>query len=139
MKVRTYSELIKIPTFEERFEYLKLNGKIGDDTFGFDRYLNQVFYRSGEWKRLRNQVLIRDNGCDLAIEDRPIFEKIYVHHMNPVLPNDVLEHSSYLVDPEYLICVSQTTHNALHYGDANLLPKSQIVERSPFDTAPWRL
>lgn len=139
MKVRTYSELIKIPTFEERFEYLKLNGKIGDDTFGFDRYLNQVFYRSGEWKRLRNQVLIRDNGCDLAIEDRPIFEKIYVHHMNPVLPNDVLEHSSYLVDPEFLICVSQTTHNALHYGDANLLPKSQIVERSPFDTAPWRL
>lgn len=139
MKVRTYSELITLPTFEERFEYLKLNGRIGDDTFGFDRYLNQRFYKSQEWKSLRNKILLRDNGCDLAIEDRPIYERIYIHHMNPLLAADVIERSQYLLNPEFLICVSQTTHNAIHYGDSNLLPKSQLVERSPNDTAPWRL
>lgn len=139
MKVRTYSELITLPTFEERFEYLKLNGRIGDDTFGFDRYLNQRFYKSQEWKSIRNQILLRDNGCDLAIEDRPIYERIYIHHMNPLLASDVIERSQYLLNPEFLVCVSHTTHNAIHYGDSNLLPQSQIVERSPFDTAPWRL
>lgn len=139
MTLRTYSELITLPTFEERFEYLKLNGKVGNDTFGFDRYLNQVFYRSKEWKRVRNQVILRDNGCDLAIDDRQIFDRIYIHHMNPLLPDDIVNRSSYLLNPEYLICVSFDTHNAIHYGDASLLPKTQVIERSPNDTAPWRL
>ena len=139
MTVRTYSELITLPTFEERFEYLKLNGKVGNDTFGFDRYLNQVFYRSREWKRVRNQVILRDNGCDLGIPDRQIFDRIYIHHMNPLLPEDIVNQTSFLMNPEYLICVSFDTHNAIHYGDANLLPKTHITERSPNDTAPWRL
>lgn len=139
MTVRSYSELITLPTFEERFEYLKLNGKVGSDTFGFDRYLNQVFYRSKEWKHIRNQVILRDNGCDLAIQDRQLFDKIYIHHMNPILPDDVINRTSYLMNPEYLVCVSFDTHNAIHYGDASLLPKTNITVRSPNDTAPWRL
>lgn len=139
MRARTYSELITLPTFEQRFDYLKLNGKVGEDTFGFDRYMNQVFYRSQEWKTIRNKIILRDNGCDLGIEDRPIYERIYIHHMNPVLVDDIVGRSSYLLNPEYLICVSQTTHNAIHYGDANLLMPSMITERSPNDTAPWRL
>lgn len=139
MTVRSYSELITLPTFEERFKYLKLNGKVGSDTFGFDRYLNQVFYRSKEWKHIRNQVILRDNGCDLAIQDRQLFDKIYIHHMNPILPDDVINRTSYLMNPEYLVCVSFDTHNAIHYGDASLLPKTNITVRSPNDTAPWRL
>lgn len=134
--IRTYTELIKIPTFEERFEYLKLNGRVAKETFGFDRWLNQVFYRSPQWKQLRNQVIIRDNGCDLGIEGREIFDKIYVHHMNPLLKNDIVDKTEYLTNPEYLICVSHMTHEAIHYGDSNLLIKD-FVERTPGDTTPW--
>lgn len=137
MSIKTYSELIRLPTFEERFEYLKLKGSVGKDTFGRDRYLNQVFYTSQEWRRLRDKIIIRDNGCDLGIEGREIGGKIYIHHLNPLVVNDILEHSEYLVNPEYLICTSFKTHNAIHYGDINLLPRNPI-ERKRNDTCPWR-
>lgn len=137
MSIKTYSELVRLPTFEERFEYLKLKGSVGKDTFGHDRHLNQVFYTSQEWRRLRDEIIIRDNGCDLGIEGREIGGKIYIHHLNPLGVNDVLTHSEYLVNPEYLICVSFETHNAIHYGDINLLPRDPI-ERKRNDTCPWR-
>lgn len=137
MSIKTYSELVRLPTFEERFEYLKLKGSVGKDTFGHDRYLNQVFYTSQEWRRLRDEIIIRDNGCDLGIEGREIGGKIYIHHLNPLGANDILTHSEYLVNPEYLICVSFETHNAIHYGDINLLPRDPI-ERKRNDTCPWR-
>lgn len=135
--IRTYSDLIKIPTFEERFEYLKLSGSIGDSTFGFERYLNQILYRSKEWKHIRDCVIFRDNGCDLGIKDRLIGGRIIVHHMNPISIKDVENRDKKIFDPEYLICVSHITHNALHYGDENLLIKD-YVERSPKDTSPWK-
>ena len=135
--IRTYSELITLPTFEERFEYLQLNGCVGEETFGFDRYLNQVFYKSKEWKRVRDQVIIRDNGCDLGIEGRDIYGKILVHHMNPVRTKDILDISDYLLNPDYLISTTHNTHNAIHYGDENLLVKAPI-ERFKNDTCPWR-
>ena len=137
MSIRTYSQLIRLPTFEDRFEYLKLKGSVGKDTFGHDRYLNQVFYSSMEWRRLRDEIIIRDNGCDLGIEERAIGGKVYIHHLNPLGTNDILTHSEYLVNPEYLICVSFETHNAIHYGDINLLPRDPI-ERKRNDTCPWR-
>ena len=137
MNIRTYSELIKLPTFEERFEYLNLSGAVGQETFGFDRYLNQNFYRSAEWKRIRDQVIVRDNGCDLGIEDRMICGKILIHHMNPINDKDILNMTDILLNPEYLICVSHMTHNAIHYGDENLLIKNPIV-RFKNDTCPWR-
>ena len=134
--IRTYSELILIPTFEKRYEYLKLNGKIGEDTFGYDRYINQRFYSSPEWKRIRNQIIIRDNGCDLAIGDREIFGRIYVHHMNPITVDDLVNKSEYLLNPEYLICVSKNTHDAIHYGDKDLLCLG-FTDRKRNDTCPW--
>lgn len=137
MSIKTYSQLIRLPTFEDRFEYLKLKGSVGKDTFGHDRYLNQVFYSSMEWRRLRDEIIIRDNGCDLGIEGRQIGGKVYIHHLNPLGVNDILTHSEYLVNPEYLICVSFETHNAIHYGDINLLPRDPI-ERKRNDTCPWR-
>lgn len=137
MSIKTYSELIKIPTFEERFEYLRLNGIVGKDTFGFDRYINQKFYRSAEWKRIRDQVIVRDNGCDLGIEDHMICGRILIHHMNPITDKDILNVTDLLLNPEYLICVSHITHNAIHYGDENLLIKSPIV-RTKYDTCPWK-
>lgn len=137
MSIKTYSQLIRLPTFEDRFEYLKLKGLVGKDTFGHDRYLNQVFYSSMEWRRLRDEIIIRDNGCDLGIEGRQIGGKVYIHHLNPLGVNDILTHSEYLVNPEYLICVSFETHNAIHYGDINLLPRDPI-ERKRNDTCPWR-
>lgn len=137
MIIRSYSELIHIPTFEERFEYLKLSGAVGKETFGFDRYLNQVFYRSKEWKRVRDLVIVRDNGCDLGIEDREICGKIYIHHMNPISLSDIERKSESILDPEYLICVTHNTHNAIHYGDSSLLVTAPI-ERTPNDTCPWR-
>ena len=137
MSIKTYSQLIRLPTFEDRFEYLKLKGSVGKDTFGHDRYLNQVFYSSMEWRRLRDEIIIRDNGCDLGIEGRQIGGKVYIHHLNPLGVNDILTHSEYLVNPEYLICVSFETHNAIHYGDINLLPRAPI-ERRQNDTCPWR-
>lgn len=138
MIIRTYSELITLPTFEERFRYLQLNGRVGEDTFGFDRYLNQEFYqRSQEWKRVRDFVILRDNGCDLAIDDREIMGKILVHHMNPITKEDILQRSEFLLNPEYLICTMKSTHDAIHYGDESLLIKDH-VERRPNDTCLWR-
>lgn len=135
--MRTYDELIQIPTFKERFEYLKLIGEVGKDTFGFDRYLNQNFYKSPIWRRIRNEVILRDNGCDLAHPDFPIAGKIIIHHMNPVDTDDVIYQREILLNPEYLICVSHMTHNAIHYGSQELLP-SDPIERKPNDTCPWR-
>lgn len=137
MSIRTYSELIKIPTFKERFEYLRLNGKVGEETFGFDRYLNQVFYKSPEWRAARDFVIIRDQGCDLAMEGHEIFGKILVHHMNPISMEDIVHRTEYLLDPEYLICTIKNTHDAIHYGDGSLLITGPI-ERTKNDTCPWR-
>ena len=137
MIIRTYSELIKLPTFEERFQYLKLDGDVGVETFGFDRYLNQAFYSSDEWKSIRNQVIIRDNGCDLGIEGREIYKRIIIHHMNPITKEDLLYRTEYLLNPEYMICTMKNTHDAIHYGDENLLFKDPI-ERKPNDTCTWR-
>lgn len=136
--IKTYSELITIPTFEERYRYLQLKGVVGKDTFGFDRYLNQKFYRSAEWKRIRDFVIIRDNGCDLGIEDRVIHGKILIHHMNPITEKDIYNLSDILLDPEYLISVTHSTHNAIHYGDEDLIIKAPVV-RSKYDTCPWKL
>lgn len=135
--IKTYSELIAIPTFEERFNYLKINGRVGEETFGFDRYVNQAFYRSSEWKAIRDYVVVRDNGCDLAMEGYDIGGKILIHHMNPIDEKDIVQGSDYLLNPEYLICVSHITHNAIHYGDKDLLPKVPIT-RTKNDTCPWR-
>lgn len=135
--IRTYSELIKLDTFEKRFEYLKVNGKVGEDTFGFDRYLNQVFYRSKEWKHIRDQIIFRDNGCDLGVEGYDIYGKIIIHHMNPIVIDDIRHNSEFLLDPEYLICTTLSTHNAIHYGDYNLIDSSPI-ERKLNDTCPWK-
>lgn len=138
-KIRTYSELIKIPTFEERYKYLKLTGKVGDDTFGFDRYLNQIFYRSPEWKQVRNLVIVRDNGCDMAFEGYDIFGKILVHHMNPFTVKDVSLRNEDLLNPEFLVCVSMDTHNAIHYSDDSRILTIEPVIRRPNDTCPWRV
>ena len=137
MSIRTYSELIMIPTFEERFEYLQLKGSVGKDTFGYDRYLNQVLYRSPEWKRLRNQIIIRDGGCDLACDGYDIYSKVLIHHMNPITVEDVLARSRKVFDPDNLVCVSHSTHNAIHYGDVYLLVTGPII-RTKNDTCPWR-
>ena len=137
MIIRTYSELIKLPTFEERFKYLQLNSSVGKETFGFDRYLNQVFYRSKRWKEIRDYVIIRDNGCDLGIEGREILDRIIIHHMNPISIDDIEKESAFLINPEYLISTVHNTHNAIHYGDEKLLIRAPI-ERSKNDTSPWR-
>ena len=138
MIIRNYSEFAKLDTFMDRFEYLKLSGSVGVETFGFDRYLNQEFYqRSQEWKRIRDYVIIRDNGCDLGIEGHEIYGKILVHHMNPISKYDLLNQTKYLLDPEYLICTIKSTHDAIHYGDEKLLMKDPI-ERKQNDTCPWR-
>lgn len=135
--IRTYSELITLPTFKERFEYLRLNGIVGKDTFGFDRYMNQIFYKSREWQSLRNQIIIRDNGCDLGVDGYEIHGKILIHHMNPITLDDIVERSDYLLNPDFLISTMLTTHNAIHYGDEKLIDKEPI-ERSKNDTCPWR-
>lgn len=137
MSIKTYSELSRLKTFEERYQYLRLNGSVGRETFGFDRYLNQVFYRSKKWKSIRNRVIIRDNGCDLGIEGREINGRILIHHMNPISLDDIVNESDLLLDPEYLICTVHSTHNAIHYGDENLLILDPIV-RSKNDTCPWK-
>ena len=137
MTIRTYSELITIPTFEERYKYLKIGGKVGEETFGFERYLNQEFYKSHEWQSIRRQVIVRDLGCDLGIKDREIHGKIIVHHMNPITIDDIIEASDFLLNPEYLICTLKSTHDAIHYGDENLLIKAP-VERTKNDTCPWK-
>lgn len=138
MSIRTYSELITLPTFEERYRYLKLDGLVGKETFGFDRYLNQHLYqRSPKWKSARQKVIIRDNGCDLAMEGHEIYGKIIVHHMNPITIRDIELETDILFDPEFLICTMHTTHNAIHYGDEGLLVTVPI-ERTRFDTCPWK-
>ena len=136
--IRTYDELIQFPSYEERFEYLKLGGRVGEDTFGFDRSLNQTFYKTEEWKNVRNEVIIRDNGCDLGVPDREIRgSRILVHHMNPITKEDILNRSEFLLNPKYLITTVKTTHDAIHYGDEDLLPKGPVV-RTKNDTCPWR-
>lgn len=134
---KRYSELRQLKTFEERFDYLKLGGAVGQETFGFDRVFNQKFYKSKEWKQVRNKVIIRDNGCDLGIEDRPIVGRVYIHHMNPISMVDIKDSTEYLLNPDYLVCVSFDTHQAIHYGDFSLLP-SEPVERVKNDTCPWK-
>lgn len=137
IKIRTYTELISLPTFEERFRYLKLNGKVAEETFGFDRYLNQQFYKSQEWLDLRDQIIIRDNGCDLGIEDREIYKRIIIHHMNPITKYDIINRTDMLLNPEYLISTIKRTHDAIHYGDESIL-YSGPIERVKNDTCPWR-
>lgn len=135
---RRYSDLRMLKSFEERFEYLKVVGQVADETFGSLRYFNQNFYTSPQWRSIRNQVILRDNGCDLGIEDRPINDRfIVIHHMNPITIDDIYNMTPNLIDPEFLICVSPITHQALHYGDEKILPKGPI-ERFPNDTSPWR-
>lgn len=137
MSIKTYSELILLPTFEERYKYLQLNGVIGDETFGFDRYINQMFYRSQEWKQVRDYVIVRDNGCDLGMEGHDIRGRILIHHMNPISMKDIQKNTKILLDPEYLITTIHSTHNAIHYGDESLLISAPI-ERSKNDTCPWK-
>ena len=135
--IRTHSKMIALPTFEERYEYLRLGGKVGADTFGFDRYLNQIFYRSQKWKDSRDYVIIRDNGCDLAMPGHEIYGKIIVHHMNPLTIRDIEYETDNLLDPEYMVSTILNTHNAIHYGDRSLLITAPR-ERTPNDTCPWR-
>ena len=135
--IKTYSELITIPTFLERYRYLKIGGRIGEETFGYDRYLNQTLYRSPEWKRFRRDMILRDNGLDLACDGYEIYEKILVHHINPITPRDVIRRDLKIFDPENVVCVSLNTHNAIHYGDESLLMLDPIV-RTKNDTCPWK-
>lgn len=135
--MKTYTELVSIPTFEERFRYLELEGLVGRETFGFDRYLNQKFYRSPEWKRVRQEVIVRDNGCDLGIEDRPIFGKIIIHHLNPMSIDDITQKQTWILDPEFLISTCKKTHDAIHYSDESIL-FVEPIERKPNDTCLWR-
>lgn len=134
--IKTYSELIKMHAFEDRLNYLKLHGVVGEDTFGFDRCFNQKFYNSNEWKQIRDFVIVRDGGKDLGCEDREIFDRIFVHHMNPISINDINNSTEFLLNPEYLICVSDNTHRAIHYDTE--ITDFIITERKPNDTIPWR-
>lgn len=136
--IRYYSELIQLPTFKERFEYLKLSGSVGKATFGYDRYLNQNFYKSQEWKRLRNEIIVRDNGCEMGLEDYEIRGRIFIHHMNPIVDDDIVNVSDYLMNPEYLICVSHDIHNAIHYGNDDIVRAKDYIPRRPDDTCPWK-
>lgn len=139
MKIRTYDELISLPTFEERYEYLRLKGKVGIDTFGFDRYMNQSFYKSKEWKDIRNYVISRDEGFDLGVDGYPITGHIYIHHMNPLTPDDIKLSTDYLLNPQYLITTSFYTHQAIHYEVGNTFVEDlKVVQRKPNDTCPWR-
>ena len=137
MKIRTYTELMQYQTFMERYRYLKLGGKVGEETFGFDRYLNQQFYKSREWRKIRDEIIIRDGACDLGIPDREISSRIIIHHMNPITKYDIINQTEFLLNPEYMICTIKRTHDAIHYGDSNLLMRTPI-ERRKNDTCPWR-
>lgn len=138
--IRTYTELIQLPDFISRYEYLRLGGKVGEDTFGYDRWLNQDFYTSKEWRKFRREIISRDLGCDLACKDRPFLqgETVVIHHMNPIDKNDILNHTEFLMDPEYVIATSSETHNAIHYGDRSLLKVFEPVVRKQNDQCPWR-
>lgn len=136
--IKRYSELITIPSFEDRLKYLKLDGIIGDIKFGSHRYLNQQFYTSKEWQDIRREVILRDNGCDLAFEDMPIIRSVYIHHLNPITMDDILERKECVFDLENLVCASFKTHNLIHYGiDDVSIPKT-VLDRSPNDTIPWK-
>ena len=135
--MRTYTELIQYPDFEDRFAYLKLDGRVAQDTFGWDRWVNQQFYHTSEWKRVRDQVIVRDLGYDLASRGHEISGMILIHHMNPIKLEDLMERPEYVLDPEFLVCVSKATHNAIHYGNKDLLP-SPMIQRSRNDTCPWK-
>ena len=135
-KIRTYSELVRLDSFEERYKYLALQVQVGRETFGFDRYLNQDFYTSAEWRKARRVAIIRDNGCDLGLDGWEIHEGLYVHHMNPLTVDDIVENNPDILNPEYLITVTLETHNAIHYGDERLLPRP-LIERTPGDTKLW--
>jgi len=137
MSIKCYSELVLLPTFKERYEYLRMKGVVGEETFGFDRYMNQFFYRSPEWKRIRDFVIMRDNGCDLGIPGRGIFGKVMIHHMNPICPDDIRRRTDILLNPEYLVATTHNTHLAIHYGDDSILLQDPI-ERKPGDTCPWK-
>ena len=137
MNIKCYSELILLPTFQARYQYLRLNGEVGKETFGFDRYMNQFFYRSPEWRRVRDFVITRDEGCDLGISGREIFGRIISHHMNPISPEDIRDRSDSRLDPEYLITTMHDTHLAIHYGDEHLLLQEPVTRR-PNDTCPWK-
>lgn len=137
MNIRTYSELITLPTFKDRYLYLKIGGIVGEETFGFDRYINQIFYKSKEWLKVRDEVIIRDQGCDLGLEGYEIHSRILIHHMNPITKDDILRRSDFLLNPEYLISTVKRTHDAIHYGNDSILYDS-IVERTKNDTCPWR-
>lgn len=134
--IRTYSELRSLATLEERFKYLALRERVGYETFGFDRYLNQDFYKSKQWRDLRHHVIVRDNGCDLGVEGYEIHSRLTIHHMNPMRPKDIIEDDESILDPEFLITTTLVTHNAVHFGDERLLPR-QFVERRPGDTKLW--
>lgn len=138
MNTRSYSELIAIPAFEDRYSYLKLYGVVGKETFGYDRYLNQILYTSGEWRSFRDEIIIRDNGCDLACEGFAVHSRIIVHHINPITVEDVVKRSKKVFDPENVISTSHNTHQAIHYGDESLLLLAPI-ERHRNDTCPWRV
>lgn len=137
MIIRTYSELSQFKTFEDRYNYLRLDGMVCEETFGFDRYLNQIFYKSKEWQSVRDFVIIRDNGCDLGVEGYEIHGRILIHHMNPISKKDLEEKSDYLLNPEYLISTTHSTHNAIHYGDSDLLSRNPVI-RIKNDTCPWK-
>ena len=137
MMIRSYTELSQISDYEARYRYLKLRGRVGDETFGFDRIFNQMFYRSGEWQRVRRDIIVRDCGCDMGVSGHEIGGRIVIHHMNPIDINDIRNSTEYLLNPEYLICVSENTHKAIHYGDESLIDH-QLIERRPNDTCPWK-
>lgn len=134
----TYSEMSQFQNFKDRYNYLRQNGKVGEQTFGYERYLNQEFYRSKEWKDIRNYIIVRDGGCDLGISDYPIQGNIYIHHINPLTEYDIINNSQMLIDPENLICVSFDTHNAIHYGNEDILNKYEVTQRYANDTCPWK-
>lgn len=135
--IKRYSEMIRLPTFEDRYKYLKLTGAVGESTFGFDRYVNQMFYGARAWKKVRNEVILRDNACDLGIEDRQIAVGLIVHHINPITLEQIENEDPFILDPDNLVCVSASTHNAIHFGDERLLARLP-KERRPNDTCPWK-
>ena len=138
--IRTYTELIKLPTFIERYRYLKLGGKVGEETFGWERYLNQKFYQSYEWREFRRQIILRDQGCDLGLEGYEFApgEVILIHHMNPINTKDIVKQTEYLMNTEYVISVRKKTHDAIHYGDESLIMEYEPIVRRPGDTCPWK-
>lgn len=141
--MRSYTELSKLKTFEDRYQYLRLDGIVGESTFGFDRYFNQAFYHSAEWKKVRRFIILRDSDgdsvLDLGAEDHPIAGRVYIHHMNPISLSDIEKKTDYLLNPEFLVCVSKETHDAIHYGVDHVLTRNVIIERKPFDTCQWRV